>query len=545
MDNRLRRIGTIAAPACSAVLLLLWSTACGSGNPPPADHRNWLVAPLSAEPESLNFVLASDGSAKRIGRLVADSLVDCDENLQIVPRLARSWTVSPDQKTITFQLRENVQWHDGEPFTAADVRFTYERIMDPASGPLSKRSQFREIERLETPDPFTVRVVYRKPYAPALIGWRTPIVARHVFGGGEFRTAAANRAPTGTGPYRFEHWKTDQEIVLAANDEYWGGPPAIRRVVFKIIPSKSTQYRALLAGEIDLAVLDPEHWQDLDDAPDTDRFRLLQYPSLWVAYIAWNGNGTHPAFSDARVRRALALLIDRRNYLDKVLLGFGQITATLFHPDLLAPDPGLEPLPYDPKEAARLLDEAGWQVPADGDIRFRNGTPLRFQLMISGGTDWQERFAAFLQESYRRAGIAVDIQRLDHPALLDHLRGGRFEAVINGFRLDLDPDPYPAVHSSQIGSGVNYVAYSNPDLDRLLESARERVDAGEREHLYRAIATILVRDQPFTFLWFRSVPLAIDSRFENVPVSPLGLFSCSPGILDWRIRPEPVAAAAR
>ncbi|MCZ6670988.1 MAG: peptide-binding protein [Acidobacteria bacterium] len=529
------RFRAVSPVSLGWIVLLAAALHCAPVERPSGNVGDWLVIPIPKDPGSLNFITARDRMSKQVARLVADSLVDHNEKMEMVPRLATSWEVSEDQTTITFHLREGVRWHDGAPFTADDVLFTYEKIIDPAWGAVSKISQFKEVKRIETPDPLTVRVIYRTPYAPGLLAWETPIIPKHIFENEEIGTSPHNRSPIGTGPYRFQSWKTAQEIVLVANSDYWGDPPDIQRIVFKVIPSKNTLYRSLLAGEVDLATLRPEDWNALGKRPDADRFRLLKYSTLQLAQIAWNGDGSFPAFSDPRVRRAMTLLIDRQTYLEKVRLGFGEVASSLFPANMLGHDPDLAPLPFDPGEAETILDEAGWRIDPDRGLRIKDGTPFRFQLTTVSGIEWQETFAAFLQESLRKAGIRMEIRRMEWNSFLSTRDRGHYQAALGIWTLDLDPDgAYQVLHSSMV-PGSNIVSYRNPEVDRLLEKGRRELNAPNRDRIYREIGVLLAADQPYTLLFFFAAPLAIDARFENVKVSPLGLFLWYPANLEWRV----------
>src|SRR5262245_11925390 len=244
------------------LLMALGGAACvpsrDASPGPEADQRaRRFVHPLAIEPATLNFVSGTDQSSVLVQRLVAGLLVDHDASLKVVPRLAASWDRSPDGRVLTFHLRPGVRFHDNAPFTSDDVVFTWERIMDPASRAVGRMDAFLPVEKVEATDPLTVRVTYREPYAPALRGWEIPILPAHLYRGVDFATAPANRAPIGTGPFRFVSWEAGRRIVLEANRDYWAGPPGLDQFVFAIIPSPDTAFEALLAGEVDDARIPP------------------------------------------------------------------------------------------------------------------------------------------------------------------------------------------------------------------------------------------------------------------------------------------------
>ena len=233
-----------------------------------------------------------------VSRLVGDGLVDRDADLKIVPRLASSWDYADSGRVLIFHLRSGVRFHDGHPFTSKDVLFTYERIVDPKSHAVGRLDGFLPVERLEIPDDLTVRVIYRHPYAPALTSWEVPILPRHLYESGDFASSRYNRAPVGTGPFRFVSWDTGRRMVLAANTDYWGGRPYLDRLELPMIPAQETTLMALLAGEIDYASLTPTQWAAHAAEPQFGRrFSTFQYLSLFFYYIAWRGDGSNPFFS--------------------------------------------------------------------------------------------------------------------------------------------------------------------------------------------------------------------------------------------------------
>jgi len=368
-------------PFLAGLALLVLATAPACGPSPSKTGRGSagapsggrFVFPLPSEPTTLNFVTGSDAISDYVERLVGDSLVDRDENLTLVPRLAESWEFSNDGRVLTFHLRRGARFHDGVLLTSADVRYTYERVIDPKSRAVGRVDGFLPIERLETPDDTTVRVIYRFPYAPALAAWEVPILPRHLYEHEDFLAARHNRSPVGTGPFRFVSWEAGRRIVLAANQDYWGGRPLLDTLEFQVIPSQETTLQALLAGEIDYAPsLSPVQWEaHAGDPSFARRFATVQYQPLFFYYIAWRSDGSNPYFADPLVRRAMALALDREGYVKNVLRGAGLVSPSLFHPAVLPADPGQPAVRYDPAAPA----SRGLELWREGNFLGR-ATPL-------------------------------------------------------------------------------------------------------------------------------------------------------------------------
>jgi peptide/nickel transport system substrate-binding protein len=518
--------GRALLPAPLAVFAL---AACAAADPGSAGGR--LLHPLRTEPATLNFVTAADFSSVLVSRLVGDSLVDYDSRLKPVPRLARDWTFSSDGLTLTFRLRPEARFHDGAPVTSADVLFTYERVIDPENRATAWLDPLLPVARVETPDPHTVRVRYRRPYAPALDGWNVPILPRHLYAGGDFQRSPLNRAPVGSGPFRFASWQAGRRIILRANPDWWGGRPALDSLVLEIIPSQETAWRSLLAGEIDSTPVTPQQREARAAHTSFERrFRIVRFEPLFLYYIAWRADGSNPFFTDPAVRRALSLALDREAYVRSVLRGGGRAVSSLFHPAVGGADPGLPPIPYDPEAAAALLDEAGWRADRSGGPRRRNGVPFRFTLLIYGAAEDQALFSQVAQESLRAIGVEMAIQKLDWPALHERLRSGRFEAAFSGLVPRPDPDyVYALLHSSQIGGGQNYAGFRDPDIDALLEAGRSTLDAERRAGLYRRVDRRLRDLQPYATLFIPIQEVAVARRVRNIEASPRGLLDHFPG----------------
>jgi peptide/nickel transport system substrate-binding protein len=537
--------------ACAALLLLpAVVSGCGRPGAPAAPAAGGalqairrFVFPLPIEPATLNFVSGTDQSSVLVQRLVGDLLVDHDPDLRVVPRLAVSWDRSADGKVLTFHLRPGVRFHDGVPCTSDDVVFTYERIVDPASKAIGRVDPFLPIEKVEAPDAATVRVTYREPYAPALRGWEIPILPAHLYRGVDFATAPQNRAPVGTGPFRFVSWEAGQRIVLDANPDYWGGRPRIDGIDLRIIPSSDTALQALLAGEVDYARLQPPQWEaHSKDAAFRDRFREVRFVPLFYYYIAWRGDGGNPFFADPRVRRAMTLALDREGYVRSVYRGLGQLAASPFQ-GLLEGNPPPPP-PLDPAAAGRLLDEAGWRADRKTGLRARGAVPFRFTLLVYSGGEDHVQFAQVAQQNLKALGVEMRIERLDWQTLWARLKSGQFEAAMSGFMPGADPDSlYGLLHSSQIAGGQNYAALKDPEIDAWLDAARRTLDETARTALYRRIEERVLERQPYSLLFAPVVLAAMSRRFDGALPSPQGILGHLPGAL--ALSPAGAASAAR
>lgn len=534
--------------ALLALLLVLPGAACGPGTEPPAPASNApapggrFVFPLRAEPATLDFVEASDQFSALVTRLVGDGLVDLDADLQVVPRLAESWSFSADGRRLTFRLRAGVRFHDGVPLTAGDVVYTWKRIVAPGSRAIAWIDGFLPVEEVRAVDPLTVEAIYREPFAPALQAWAVPIQPRHLCRADRAADDRCARAPIGSGPFRFGSWEAGRRIVLQANEDYWGGRPRLDTFVFQVIPSQETTLQALLAGEIDYAPLTPVQWAaHAASAAFARRFDTIRFVPLFFYYIAWRGDGSNPFFSDPAVRRALAAVLDRRAYIDAVWRGRGRPTLSLFHPAVLpAVDQdreAVDPAPESAAEAARLLDDAGWQLDPATGLRRRAGVAFRFTLLVFGGGEDHLLFSQVVQESLRRVGVAMTIERLDWGTLRGRMASGRFEAALSGIVPGPDPDDLRTLlHSSQVEGGRNYAAFRDPQVDRWLDEARRATDPARRREIYLRLDRRTRILQPYTPLFYPIQEAAVARRFGGVVASPRGILDHHPGAARIHLR---------
>ena len=484
---------------------------------------DWLVRRLSAEPATLNPVTASDAYESLINGYIYESLLTLDnQTLDHIPVLAESWSVSEDKKQYTFVLKEGLHWQDGEPLTSRDVLYTFDRARDPAVDAPHLRSYYKDLTDVEVINERIVRFTYAYPYFKALdmIGGLS-IIPQHIFEREDFNTHSAGRAPVGSGPYRFLKWDTGKEIILERYPEYWGRAHYVQRIVFRIVTDEMVALQVLKKGEIDFMGLQPIQWERQTSTRDfSDNFNKIRYPSLGYSYIGWNQR--RPMFADRMVRRAMTMLVDRESFVKNIWYGLGTVISGNFFVGSPDYDKTIESWPYDPEKASTLLDEAGW-VDSDGDgIRDKDGVSFRFEFTYSSGSTTGEQLATMLQESLGKVGIEMSIRQLEW-ALFTKLLGDRaFDAVTLGWSLPVLADPYQVWHSSQVEKGSNYIGFVDLEADRIIEDGRTEFDREKRAAMYRRFHRILHEEQPYTFLFNRDNLVALDRRFQNVTVYPLG-----------------------
>jgi len=473
--------------------------------------------------------ITSDTASHEVGGYIYASLLKADKDLRLAGELAERWEVSPDELTVTFHLRRGVRWHDGEPLTARDVDFTYRYMIDPKT-PTAYGESFRQIREAEVVDPYTYRVRYEKPYAPALLSWAgTAILPSHLLegpwrAGVDLRTTQQNRQPVGAGPYRFVEWKTGEKIVLEANPDYFEGPPYIHRVVVRIIPDQSTIFLELKARNIDMAGLTPIQYRRQTDFPAFNRaFNKYRYLANAYAYLGFNLRD--PRFQDKRVRQAMAYAIDKQEIVDGVLLGLGRPAVGPYKPGTWWYRDDLQPYPFDPERAKALLAEAGWKD-GDGDgILDKQGQPFRFTIRTNQGNQVRQQTAEIIQRRLRAVGIDVRIHVVEWAAFLNtFIKKKDFEAIILGWSLGLDPDQYDVWHSSKTGEDeLNHISYKNPRVDALLEAGRRTFDEEKRKAIYGELQEIMAEEQPLVFLYVPDALPVVSSRVHGIQPAPAGI----------------------
>ncbi|MBI1979579.1 MAG: peptide-binding protein [Elusimicrobia bacterium] len=483
----------------------------------------------------LNPILASDNASGAINGMVFNGLVKYDSQIQLIGDLAESWDISKDGLTFRFHLKHNVFWHDGHPFTAEDVLYTYERLVDPeVKTPYS--SNFDKVKKFEVLDPHTLRITYKEPFVPALESWGMGIVPRHVFAdakGKAFNEHPANKRPIGTGPYRFKEWKVDEKIVLESNPNYFGGKPHIARYVFRIIPDNAVEFLELRNKTIDTMVLTPDQYRAYEEF--FDGYKRFRFPRGAYSYFGFNLK--NPLFQEKRVRLAIAHAIDKKALVNGVLLGMGQSATGPFLPLSWSFNPEVKDFEYLPELSKKILSEEGWADTNGDGILDKNGRPFQFTLITNQGNKLRSLTAEILQQQLKKIGIKMQIRIVEWSTFIKNFIDKRqFEAVILGWALSPDPDIYNIWHSSQKKDGqYNFVSYDNPEVDRLLEEGRRSFNLEKRKQIYQKVHTLIHDDIPYIFLYYPDFLPVVQERFVGPKVVPISSFGFGWNFDEWYV----------
>jgi peptide/nickel transport system substrate-binding protein len=473
--------------------------------------------------------LTSDAASHEVGAMIYDGLVRLDKDLNLAPAMADSWSFSKDCLDLSFKLRRDVKWHDGHPFTADDVVFTYKSMINPKT-PAPFKEGYLLVKDVQAVDPYTVRVTYERPYARAISTWTDYVLPKHLLesyvADGKLRESPQNRHPIGTGAYRFQEWRTGEKVVLLANPEYYEGRPYIGRVVYRVIPSQATIFLELKAGGVDhVRTLTAFQYVRQTDYPAFRKaYNKFRYPSPFYTFLGFNLKD--PRFADRRVRQAFAHAINKRELIDGVVLGLAREANGPIRPGTWAFTDEVKRYAYDPERAKALLAEAGWKDrDGDGIVEDKDGKPFAFTILTNQGNDERKKIAEIIQQRLREVGVKADIQVIEWAAFIkEYVKPRRFDVVILGLGTGTDPDQYAVWHSSQTSPDqMNRMSYSNPEVDHLLEVGRASCHEQERVKYYHRIQEILAEDLPMIFLYFKDDLPVVASRFRGVKEAPGGI----------------------
>ncbi len=491
-------------------------------------YGDTLIRALPANISGLIPNITGDKYSHDAVSLVYNGLITFDKDANMIPDLAASWDLAPDCRELTLKLRKDVRWHDGHPFTADDVVFTYQLMTHPKT-PSPYKDDFEDVAGVDVLDPLTVRVRYKQAFANALYIWGQSLLPKHLLDKymreGKLKEAPQNFTnPVGTGPYKFHELRSGEKIVLTANPDYYAGRPYISRVVYRIIPSQATIFLELKAKGIDQADLTALQYQRQTDYPAFKKsYNKFRYAANVYTYLGLNHQD--PRFADRRVRQAFAYAINKRDLIEGVRLGMAREATGPYKPGSWVYNPKVRTYPYDPARAKKLLAEAGWTSKNADGLLVKGGQPFTFDLLISQGSDEGRKSAEIIQAQLREIGVGVELRVLEWATFLkEHIKKHRFAAAAMAWGVGLDPDQYSIWHSSQTGPDeFNFVSYKNAEVDALLEQGRRTCRQSDRKRIYDRLQEILAEDQPLIFLFFRDTMPAVSSRVRGIEPGAIGI----------------------
>lgn len=524
----------------------LLMTACGKvpgGNAAdfdqsyPPSSGGTLIDATAGEPSGLIPMIAGEAAASAVASNIFNSLLKYDKNLELQGELAQNWSVSPDQKTITFKLKPGLKWADGKPLTSADVLFTWKLVTDDNTR-TPYGSDYKLVIRAETPDAATFRVSYANPYAPALDSWAgLQILPEHLLKGQDINTTSFRFKPVGSHYYKLEEWKPGERISLVRNPNSTQGPPRIDRLVSRFIPDPAAQFLELLADNIDSMTLNPIQYSRIVPSREDLKQKLALYKELGNNYTYLGFNLKHKPFDDIRVRQAINYAIDKQELIDGVLLGMGEPVSSPYKPGTRWTNPDLSPYPYDPNKAIALMKAAGYTGRDKEGYLLRDGKRLSFDILTNQNKQ-REMSAVLVQRRLKEIGIDANIRVMEWASFIGRfIKTGDFDVVLLGWGLSLDPDQYSIWHSSQQAPGqFNFIGYNNPRVDKLLEQGRLELNPDKRMKIYHEFASILLADSPIVYLYAGYGLPAIHKRVKGIdnPAPPAGIGYNS---YDWYIPP--------
>ena len=485
-----------------------------------------LIDAMSGEPSNLISMIAGDSASSAISGNIFNKLIKYDKNLELAPEIAEKWTISSDQKTITFQLKKDLKWSDGHNLTSEDVLFTWKLVTDDKTR-TPYGSDYKLVDKAEAPDPQTFRVVYKQAYAPALDSWATlQILPKHILKDEDINRTFFSRKPVGSSYYKLAQWVNGEKLTLEASPSSVMGEPNISNLTSRFIPDTSSQFLELIADNIDLMNINPIQFARVIPSRPDLKNKLALYKELGNSYTYLGFNSKHLPFNDIKVRQAINYAIDKQEIIDGVLLGLGEPVASPYKPGTRWSDQKLHPYPYDKNKALNLLREAGFNDTNQDGILEKDGKPFSFEI-ITNQNKQREMTAVLIQRRLKDVGIDVKIRVIEWASFVNQfIKTGDFDAVILGWSLSLDPDQYNIWHSSQQKPGqFNFIGYNNKEVDQLLEEGRTELNPDKREKIYHAFSKILLSDSPVIYLYAGYGLTAMSKRIKGVesPTPPAGI----------------------
>ena len=486
--------------------MILLFTGCGEKNRAKKVKEELIIA-QDGESKSLDIHQGNDGFSLRANRLIYSRLVEADENMQIHPGLAESWQ-QLDDKTMQFKLRKGIKFHNGDDFTAEDVKFSFERMMN------SPRIAFvlPPIERIDIVDDYTVNIVTKTPFGPLLAHLSHPalgMVSKKLL---TENPEALKEKPIGTGSYKFKEWIYGDKLVLEKNEDFYDkNERGLKYIIFKNVVEASNRAIGLETGEIDIAT--PISSVDEENIKNNPKLQLLTKPSISYTYIGMNM--TKVPLNDIRVRKAINYAIDKQAIIDVILNGNGKIATSPIAPGVFGFTDKTKNYEYNVEKAKELMKEAGYE----------NGFTTSI-LVFSGEANTQT--AEIVQAYLKEIGIDLKIEIVEVSTYWDMTERGVHNLFLGSWGVvtgDADYGLYAMYHSSAKGGAGNRDFYENEKVDELLDKAKTEIDPETRKKLYEEAQILIVNDAPDVMLYNRNLTVGAQKYIKGLGIHPVTLYN--------------------
>lgn len=493
----------------------------------PVDGGTLNLSMYSAPKGIFNPVVYEDKYDSNVIGLVFNGLLKLNGKLEYEPDLAAGFTISPDNKTVTFKLRQDVKWHDGQPFTARDVAFTFKTILDPRYPGVRaddymdlvgareyKEGKAEDVAGIQVVNDHEIRFTTREPYAPILERLAFPIIPAHVFAGSDIRKIAehpATRQPIGTGPYKFVAYKPDQYVEFVRNEAYFGGKPHIEKVIYKIV-NQEVALGQLQNGELDYAPAKPA---DMKILAGMRNIQLNEQPDFGYQYMGFNHR--HPVLKEKKVRQAFMYAINRQAIVDKLLGGKGTVMNSHMPPVSWAYDArALNGYNFDPARAAQLLAEAGWKEKNGEGYLVRDGQVLEFTLKYPTGNKVREQSATLIQDNLKAVGVKINLESMEFATLAKQVFDEqKADLWLMGWGLGTDPDPAGIFLVTRENKWSQVTGWNHPRNNELIEKGLRVLKVEERKPIYVEWARLLNDELPYAFLYSQNNIHAMGNRVQG------------------------------
>ncbi|HEG42955.1 MAG TPA: hypothetical protein ENH94_02790 [Phycisphaerales bacterium] len=509
---------------------------------------------LEGSPNTLHPFFVSSGVEFTVVDTLYTGLFTFDKNMTWRPNeeIVESFEESDDHTIFTVKMKPGFTWQDGAPFTAHDIVYSWQQILDPQVPTLTQKPTTEPITECVAIDDYTVKYVQPEALATAKWNLSFPIIPKHIFEKGkkdnpDLKTGDyylnLSRQPVGSGPYKVVEWKENDKIVVERWENYKGKKPYFKRIVFRIIPDKNITLLSFEKEEVDcIDRLSPQQFSRETNTPSFSKVGYKGWGTMWqLGYIGWNMDGSNPFFANRKVRHAMTHALNLPLILDKVFYNLAGQCSGQFHPDSWMYNPEVKLLDYNLDKSRQLLDEAGWIVSADDGWRYKGveGKNVRFEftLLMPQGSATSPKTAAIFQADLKSIGVEMKTRTIEWSSFLEKVREHEFQASIAAWGTGTDPDTgWNLWRTDQYKLGRNYVGYSNARVDELFVLGRKEFDFEKRRAVYQEIHKILYKDQPYTWIYNEAILSAFNKRIRGVQFSPRGIYGFNPSFTGWWVK---------